>query len=234
MEDEQDYKRVAPMAQWLFDTLPIDRMKPDVPKLLGGCYEYITRDYAKADKGYAFLRDQFADVVAAEDMNKAIDRVKAKAEGKFPKEPLESEPAPAGTLAQFLKAVRTRDAKAIAKLVPKDEVEDYVEVLTEGGDERVPTLAFADFIVKKVELNDKKDEATITIDWYEASENKPKTIEQTAVLEDGAWKIQWEDLDLLGEEAAPAGPQPLVVQPGAAPQPQPAPAPVQPQPAPKP
>lgn len=195
MSDEQDYKRVGPVADWLIDTLPIDRLRPEAAKLSGGCNEYIAKDYARAIRGYTILRDKFSDMVSADDMNAALERLAAKADGKFPKEPLETEAGPAGIFASFLKAMRTRDTKLIAMVVPKEDAEDYADSLNDGGDERVPALTFADFVIKKVEPDEKGQSVKLLIDYYEAGSSKPRAIAQAAVLEEGKWKIRWEDPD---------------------------------------
>ena len=194
MNTERDYARVVPLAEWIYKTLPPDRLTAEVPKVIGGCSEYVLKDYAKAAQAYTILRDQFADMVSASDMDGALARVKQKAEGKFPIEPSATDVGQAGIFAQFLKAVRKRDSKAIKTLVPKDDADDMIESLGGGGfdSDIVPTVTFADFILKKVELDEKKESATITLDYYDASSSKPKTMTQQAVLEDGQWKITWE------------------------------------------
>jgi len=218
MNDEQDYKRVGPLTDWLIDTLPLDRLRPETAKLSGGCNEYIAKDYAKAIRGYTLLRDKFADMVSADDMNAALARLAAKSEGKFPKEPAETDAGPAGAFAVFLKAIRTRDTKLIATIVPKEEAEESAENLGDGSDERVPALTFSDFVIKKVEPDAKGQEAKLAIDYYEAGSNKPRAITETAVLEEGKWKIHWQDPDETDEgeisTKIPVGPG---AQPGTAP-----------------
>jgi hypothetical protein len=56
-----------------------------------GRLPYQGRVYGKAQSAYTLLRDRFADAVSTEDMNAALARVKAKAEGKFEKEPRETD-----------------------------------------------------------------------------------------------------------------------------------------------
>jgi hypothetical protein len=209
MNEAREYVRVAPVAEWLMETLPPDRLKPEVLKYWGGCSEYIMRDYTKAAQAYAVLRDRFMDAVSVEDMNSAIARVKQKAEGKFPKEPAENAAGPEGAFARFLKAARTRDSKAVKALVAKDVVEDFVERLGDSSEELLPSLVFADFIVRKTDLNADGNAAKLTIEHYDASSGKPKPLTEAAVQEDGQWKIRWED---PAEDDAPPG---LQVQPAA-------------------
>ncbi|MCY3023320.1 MAG: hypothetical protein NTW87_30445 [Planctomycetota bacterium] len=202
--DERDFVRLAAMAEWLMGALPLDRLKPEVPKYSGGCNEYIFRDCAKAARAYTMLRDGFTDLVSVEDMNAALARLKAKTEGKFPKEPLETDPGAAGAFARFLKAIRTRDAKALAAVAAKDEADDLVERLGDSSDDLLPTILFADFVLKQVQENEAKDAAKLTLDYYEASASKPKTVTQEAVKEGAQWKIKWQDLEEDDADAAPA------------------------------
>lgn len=195
MNDEQDYKRVGPVTDWLIETMPLDRLRPETAKLNGGCNEYIVKDYAKAIRGYTLLRDKFADMVSADDMTAALARLTAKMEGKFPKEPNEGEAGPAGAFATFLKAIRTKDVKLIATVVPKEDAEEVAENLGDGSDDRVPALTFSDFAIKKVDIDEKGQAAKIQIDYYEAGSNKPRAITEPAVLEEGKWKIAWQDPD---------------------------------------
>ncbi|HYG78268.1 MAG TPA: hypothetical protein VEK08_24915 [Planctomycetota bacterium] len=203
MDDEQDYKRVAALTDVLLEVLPVSRLRPDVPKLSGGCSEYVLKDYNKALKGYTMLREQFVDAVDPNDMAAAVSRLQAKIAGTFPREPQESEPGAAGALARFLKAIRTRDEKLIATAVVKDEVEDYVDLVKEGGDEKVPALTFADFVIRKIDLDEKAGTAKLQIDFYEAGSSKPRPLTQHAVKEGETWKIKWEDLEEAAELEAP-------------------------------
>ena len=54
------------------------------------------------------------------------------------------------------------------------------------------------------------------IDLYEAGSAKPKAITETAVMEEGKWKIKWEDPDTGGEEEISTK---IPIGPGPAPQP---------------
>ncbi|HEY3321466.1 MAG TPA: hypothetical protein VGP72_13425 [Planctomycetota bacterium] len=200
MTDAQEYKQVAALADWMIETIPVERMRAEVYKLAGGCNEYVLKDYAKAKSQYSTLRDKFPDLVNPADINSALARLQAKIDGKFPKEPQEADAGPAGVLAKFLKAIRTRDAKAIATLVPKGDVEAYTEMLQEGGEERVPALTFADFVLKKVDVAADSKSAKLILEYYEAGGEKPKTITEPAVSEDGQWKINWADPEDVMEE----------------------------------
>lgn len=193
MNEERDYARVGPLAEWLIEALPPDRLKPEVLKYSAGCDEYIFRDYPKAERAYTLLRDRFADAVSAEDMNAALTRVKLKGEGKFEKEPRDADAGLAGVFARFLKAARTRDTKALETLAPKDELEDFRERLGDSTEELVPTLVFADFILRKVDVDEAAGKGKLLLDYYDASSSKPKPMTQEAVKEDGQWKIRWQD-----------------------------------------
>jgi len=202
MDEKQQYKHVATLSDWLMQVLPVDRLKPEVAKNMGGCAEYVLKDYAKAVKAYQFLRDTFPDMIEPKDVEPALKRVNAKIAGTFPKEPSETDPAPLGTLAQFLKALRTRDKKLTEAVVPKDELEEYSDRFDDGEDSVISACTFGDFIVKKVEGGE--DAAKFIIDYYDASSEKPISITQTAIKEDGRWKIQWEEPEEEQSGPAPA------------------------------
>jgi hypothetical protein len=204
MNEERDYARAGPLAEWLVQALPPDRLNPEALKYSGGCAEYVSRDFAKAERAYTLLRDRFADAVSTDDMNAALSRVRLKGEGKFPKEPRDTDAGLAGVFARFLKAARTRDAKALESLVPKDDVKEFIERLGDTTEELVPTLVFADFILKKADTDDAAGKGKLLFDYFEASSDKPKPLTQEAVKEDGLWKICWQDPE---EEKAAAGTQ---------------------------
>lgn len=191
MDVEHDYPRAYGLSGWLKTKLPPSRIKPEVLKVLGGCSEYALKDYAKAEAAYKTLAEQFGDVVQVADMENAIKRVKAKAEGKFPTEPKPGDDNPSAALAKFLAAVRARDAKAVSAAVPAALAKDAAEALTQEGSELVPTAMFADYIIKTV--NADGDKAEIVIDYYDAASFTPKLLTQKALKENGAWKIQWQD-----------------------------------------
>ena len=138
MDVEHDYPRAYGLSGWLRTRLPASRLKPEVLKILGGCSEFALKDYAKAEEAYKTMGEVFADVVQAADMNNAVKRVKAKAEGKFPKEPKAEAGTPAGAVGQFLAAVRARDGKTLATLVPVANAKEAVEALSAEGSELVP------------------------------------------------------------------------------------------------
>ena len=193
MNEQRDYARAGLLAEWLEQTLPADRLKPEALKYSGGLCEYIAHDYGKAQSAYTLLRDRFADAVSTEDMNAALARVKAKAEGKFEKEPRDTDAGPAGAFARFLKAARARDAKALEALLPKNTAQEFTERLNDTTEELLVTLVFADFILKKAETDDAAGKAKLTFDYYEASSSKPKPLIEAALKEDGQWKICWQD-----------------------------------------
>lgn len=201
MDEERDYARVAPLADWIIRTLPRERLTGDAPKLAGGCAEYVRKDYTAAETAYAMLRDVFPDQISGEDIKAVLERLKSKKEGKFPKEPTETEPGAAGAFAKFMKAVRAHDETALLTLIPKAEAkvyQDHAVIL-----DLMPTIVFADLIVKKVDADEKAGKATIHIDYYDASRNVPTAMQQKALLEDGAWKIQWVNPDEAEEEEDP-------------------------------
>ena len=83
----------------------------------------------------------------------------------------------------------------------------------------VPSVTFADFIVTKVEADAKDEVAVIHIDYYEAASDKPRSLKENALKENGQWKIQWEDPDDAADEntlvpVAPADAQPAVPKAG--------------------
>jgi len=202
MNEERDYARAGPLAEWLVQALPPDRLKPDALKYSGGCAEYVFRDFAKSERAYVLLRDRFADAVSTDDMNAALARVRMKSEGKFPKEPRDTDAGLAGVFARFLKAARLRDAKALESLVPKNDVKDFTERLGDTTEELIPTLVFADFILKKADTDDAAGKGKLLFDYFESSSDKPKPLTEEAVKEDGQWKICWQDPE---EEKAAAG-----------------------------
>jgi len=204
MNEEHDYARAGPLAEWLLDALPLDRLRPEALKCSGGCSEYVFRDYRKAERAYTMLRERFADEVNKEDMNAALARVRLKAGGKFEKEPLETDAGPAGAFARFLKAARTRNLKALESLVPKNNLKDFTERLGDATEDLVPILVFADFILKKADTDEAAGKSKLLFDYYEASADKPKPLIEEAIKEDGLWRICWKDPE---EEKAAGGMQ---------------------------
>lgn len=195
MDDEHDYKHALELAEWMLASLPIERIAMDVPRCFGGCNEYVFKDYNKAERGYAMLRDNFADAVEINEIKAVIDRVKLKASGKFQKEPNISDEGPAGALAQFLKAVRTRDAKAIGELVLADKIKEFAARVANSNDALVASVTFADVIVKHVEMSSNKDSALLFVDVYPSASVEPKAMFEAAMIEDGKWRIRWKDID---------------------------------------
>ena len=181
--------RAGALAEWLLETLPLDRMVPDIPKLAGRCNEYLLKDFAKAEKMYQLLQDQYPDAVSVAELAAALARVKLKAQGKFPAEPAETDDGPAGALAKFLKAFRKRDGKALAGIVPKSEADKYENLAATG--EGVFEALFADFVITAIKLDDKQESAVLSLDHYDSAASKPVQLTQKAVKEDGQWKIQW-------------------------------------------
>jgi hypothetical protein len=208
LEDERDYARMAGMAEWLLATLPPDRIRPELPKYCGGYNEYAAKDYAKAERAYALLRDNFTDLVSPDEMNSAIARLKLKAEGKFPKEPQPGDAGPAGLFAKMLAAIRARDGKAAAALSAKDGAEELAERIADSTDDLVAIASFADFIVKNVEINKAQTGAKIVVECYDASTTKPLAYNVAAGVEDGQWKIMWEDPPTEEEELEEPAPGP--------------------------
>jgi tetratricopeptide (TPR) repeat protein len=189
LKENHDYARVGPLADWLVQTLPIDRVDPEVARYAAAWSEYLLKDLVKAERLYQSLQLNYADVMPAEEVAGALVRVKAKAGGTFGKEPAEGDEGPAGALARFLKAIRTRDAKLLVTVVPKDEAKNYEELLDSG--EMIPPITFGDFILKEAKLEEDKNNATLTVDYFDAGCDKPTPLPQKAVKEDGQWKIRW-------------------------------------------
>ena len=210
MDQEHDYKRVSDLAEWALSTLPTERIDVDIAKCYGGCNEYVTKDYAKAERGYSMLHDTFPDMIDPKDVDKVLERLKLKAAGKFPKEPTEKDEGPSAALAGFLRAVRTRDAKAILDFVPEDEGEAFKQELDDPGDSIVPLLTFSDVIVRNVEFSPKKESATMFIDIYPSAGLVAKSAIQFAFHEGDKWKIRWRSIPDAGVEnpAPPAPPAP--------------------------
>ena len=217
MSETRDYVRAGQLADWLMDTLPLDRLKIEAVNCSAGCNEYVAHDYAKAIRAYTLLHDRFPDLMKAEEMSAALARVKLKQEGKFGQEPGAADPEPAGTFARFLKASRSRDLKALEELVPKDKLKDFTAHLADDMEDLAPALVFADFILKQVVADEAAGKARLLFDYYEPSSNKPKPLTEEAVKEDGKWKINWQDPEEEGEEAEPPAPdaKPAAPQPAA-------------------
>jgi len=220
MDEHHEYKHVAVLAEWIIATLPRERLSPDAPKFAGGTSEYVLKDYSRAEKYYHMLGELFGDMVDPKDIDIVIVRVKQKAEGKFPKEPSETDAGPAGALARFLKAIRAKDRKAAAAAVIKEDAASYAE--GDDLDNLIPGVTFADYIVKKVDIDEPAGRAVLTIDFYDASSATPQEITQDAVNEDGVWKMEWiEDgggatIELQPGGAAPAPVQVMPAQPAPA------------------
>ena len=218
MDQEHDYKRVAELSEWAMATLPLERIDVDIAKCFGGTSEYVTKDYTKAERGYSMLHEYFPDMIDPKDVDKVLERLKLKAAGKFPKEPVETDDGPSGALAGFLRAVRTHDAKALADFVPTEEAESFKQELDEPGDTFVPLLTFSDVIVRNIEFSPKKDSATMFIDIYPSAGLVAKSAIQFAFHEGDKWKIRWRNIPEATvdvpptpqvpapKEAAPIGP----------------------------
>lgn len=228
MDDAREYARAVQWADWLIETFPLDRLQPEAPKNAAGIYEYVVKDYDKAERACMMLRDKFADLVDRADMDRMLARLKQKKEGKFVKEPQPGDPDVAGVFATFVKAVRARDKKLLGELVPKEEVEEYTELLTDTLDSFVPQLTFVDFELKKVDVDAAGNVATLTLLLHEPDSAEPRETKQKALKEDGKWKIQWVDPDQVEEEAPAVGPQPKKFIAPNAPPAVPAPAPATP------
>lgn len=214
MDQEHDYKRVADLSEWALGALPLERIDADIPKCFGGCNEYVTRDFTKAERGYTLLHEYFPDMIDPKDVDKVLERLKLKAAGKFPKEPAEKDGGPQGALAGFLRAVRTRDAKALTDFVPVEEAEGFKQELDTPGNTFVPLLTFSDVIVRNVELSPKKDSAILFIDIYPSAGLIAKSAIQSAFFEGDKWKIRWRDIpEAETQTPAPANGQPAEKQP---------------------
>jgi len=208
MDEAREYGRAVQWADWLIETFPLDRLQPEAPKNAAGIYEYVVKDYEKAERACVMLRDKFADLVDRADMDRMLSRLKTKREGKFVKEPQPGDPELAGVFATFVKAVRARDKKTLGVLVPKEEIEDYTELLTDSMESFVPQLTFVDIELKKVDVDAAGTTAKLTLLLHEPDAEQPRETKQKAVKEDGKWKIAWVDPDQAEEEEEPAaGPQ---------------------------
>jgi tetratricopeptide (TPR) repeat protein len=195
MDDEHDYRHATDLAEWLMANLPLERIPMDVPRCFGGCNEYVFKDYNRAERGYAMLRDSFADSLDVNEIKVVIERVKLKASGKFPKEPDVKDDGPAGALAQFLRAVRTRDAKALSELVLADKIKEMAGRLTSSTDSLVTAVTFSDVTVKHIEMSSNRDSALMFVDVYPSASMEPKSMFEAAMIEDGKWRIRWKDID---------------------------------------
>lgn len=204
MDDAREYPRAVQWADWLIETFPLDRLQPEAPKNAAGIYEYVVKDYEKAERACVMLRDKFADVVDRADMDRMLDRLKQKREGKFIKEPQPGDPDVAGAFATFVKAVRARDKKLVGEMVPKEDIEEYTDLLTDTLDSFVPQLTFVDFELKSVDLDATGNTATLSLALHEPDSEKPRETKQKALKEDGKWKIKWIDPDQVEEEPQPA------------------------------
>ena len=172
-----------------------------------------SRAYAKAEIAYKALAVDYADVVKASEVDAVLKRIKAKMDGTFPKEPKAGDEGPAGTLAQYLAAVRARDAKLLAAVVPADEAVEAAGKLTCEECELIHSVTFADYILKKATIDG--DNAEIALDYYDTASNTPRTIVEKAIKEKGAWKIKWSDPEeQLNPAPVPKAP-PVVIPPPA-------------------
>lgn len=208
MDEARDYNRAVQWADWLMETFPLDRLQPEAPKNAAGIYEYVVKDYDKAERACVTLRDKFADLVDRADMDRMLARLKQKKEGKFVKEPQTGDPELAGVFATFLKAVRARDKKLLGELVPKEEIEEYTDLLTDSMESFVPQLTFVDIEIKKVDIDATGNAAKLTLLLHEPDSEKATETKQKAVKEDGKWKIQWIDPEQVEDEEPAAGPHP--------------------------
>ena len=187
-----EFKRAQDFALWVRQALPLERLTSDVINFSAQGYEYLARDYAKAAEAYTVLRDRFSDTVNAEEMQVALQRLKAKSEQKFPKEAAETDDGAAGAWARFVKAMRARDTQALAAAVPEKSAETFAGLLTEGTDELLSQLTFGDYVVTKVTPDAKGETAELTIDQYLPTSAKPVVLTQKALKEKGQWKIDWQ------------------------------------------
>jgi tetratricopeptide (TPR) repeat protein len=197
LTEEHDFKRIAGFTDWMQKTLPVNRCSANVYKYGGAANEYLLRDYVKAELSYTVLREKYTDEMEIEHLDNALRRLKAKKMGVFPKESTDADAGVAGVLAQFLKAVRTRDVAAVKMLVPRAEQANFANILGQSGGEFVTEMIVGDFIVKELKPEGATD-MTLVLDHYGFNADQPEKMEQKAVKEDGEWKILW-DVD-AGEE----------------------------------
>ncbi len=208
MEKQRDYPRAYGFSSWLKGHLHASRIRPEVLKVLGACAEYPNKDYATAEAAYKMLITQYADVVQPAEVEAVLKRVKDRKEGRFPKEPKPTDEGGPGVLAQFLAAVRERDAKKLAATVPAAQAEEIVAGLTGEDSDLVRNVTFGDFIVKKVEMEG--DKAVMAIDYYDMTTYTPHGIVEKAVKEKDGWKLLWsEPEEQINPTPVPQGPQPL-------------------------
>ncbi|MEI6231974.1 MAG: hypothetical protein WCT04_02915 [Planctomycetota bacterium] len=208
MDKERDYLRAFGFSTWIKQRLPKSRVRPEILKNIACCSEYIVKDLPQADTAYRALVTEYADLVTAKEMEAVLKRVKAKIDGTFPKEPKIGDDGPAGALAQFLAAVRTRDAKKLGASVLEAEAIETAGKLTCEECELIRSVSFADFIIKKTTIDG--DKANFEIDYYDAASDTAKSITQKATQEKGAWKIQWTEPDEQLAPPKPLGPKPPV------------------------
>ena len=133
LNEAGEFKRGLEYATWLQAALPLERVPSDVVNFIGLDNEYLLHDYVKAAQAYTLLRDRYADVVSPDEMQNALKRLQAKTEQKFPKEAAESDPGAAGAWAKFLKAVRTRDEKALSAVLTAKAAGELSQLFSEGG-----------------------------------------------------------------------------------------------------
>jgi tetratricopeptide (TPR) repeat protein len=191
LAEEHDFARIASFTDWMQNTLPPSRLSADVFKYGGAAHEFVLKDYARAAQAYETLRDKYSDQIDAVHLIAALKRLKAKQDGVFPKEPVETDAGPAGALAKFLKSVRTRSVAGIKTLVPKADAEKFSQILEISGGEFVTNTIVASYIVKEVKAAEGANEAQLILDYYNFDADQPEPVTQRAVKEDGVWKISW-------------------------------------------
>lgn len=186
-EIDQQYAAGLKLADLLAAELDPSRLSPSVLRTQALGYEYLQRDYAKAEAAYKRLLEVYPDLVPEPIIAAAVKRNQEKAAGTFAKAPKPEDSGPAGAIAKFLAAIRAQDADALKAVTPKEVTEQWDYQL----DQLTPVVLFSDVQVLEAKPNEEGKITDVLVNHFSPDRLAPTKLNVEAVQEDGVWKVAW-------------------------------------------
>ncbi len=186
-----DFKTAASLAGFLIKALPSSRLSVEVVRAFAVCNEYGVKDYKLAEHGYQMLKDLYADQVKPDTLQAALERVKKKAAGTFPKGPDAQAKGPEGVFGKFLAALAKQDEDALEELLLEDDA-DYVILSIEDVTKEA---LLSDYAIDKVEADEKSGTAKLHVRHFVPAQLAP--VKKVILLkkEGETWRVHWPDPD---------------------------------------
>lgn len=195
-EIDPDYSGAARLSAFMVDALPPSRIDKEVVRVFAQTNEYVVKDYKKAEKGYRMLMELYPDQISEEALKAALDRIKKKAAGEFPKGPDAKDPGPAGVFARFIVALSKQDLDALEELTLEDDF-DFLDLRIE---EVMMEVVLSDYVVDKVETDEKAGKAILHVRHFIPKQATPVPEKIKIMKEADAWRVHWPDPDFEDEE----------------------------------